>query len=151
MILTWIIATIIFLSDFLIKAYLYNNFLGQSIPVLKDVLHITVVANEGAAFGILSGHTNFLVYLGIIFILFFFYLIRKEKDRSLLFLILSGMILGGALSNLFDRIFLGFVIDYIDVKIWPVFNLSDSCISVGVGLLLWQSLRQKSKKEKMSE
>ena len=67
-------------------------------------------------------------------------MIKKYKVH--LFLIPCGLILGGAVSNLWDRIFLGFVVDYIDLRVWPVFNLSDSCITVGVGLLLWQSFKK---------
>ena len=145
--LTWILATAVFLSDFLIKTYLRINFAYQSIPVIKNIFHITVVFNEGAAFGILRGRTNFLIYLGVIFILFFFFLMKKEKEKSRLFLVVCGMILGGALSNLCDRIFFGYVIDYIDLRVWPVFNLSDSCISVGVAVLIWQSFLTKPKKQ----
>jgi signal peptidase II len=57
------------------------------------------------------------------------------------FAISYGLIIGGALSNLFDRVFLGYVVDYIDLRVWPVFNLSDSCITVGIGLLLFYSFK----------
>ncbi len=139
MTVTWIIAVLVFSSDYLIKTYLRLNFSFQSLPVIKNIFHITVVFNEGAAFGILRGKTLLLIFISIIFILIFCHILKTEKNKNLLFFIASGMILGGALSNLYDRIVFGFVIDYLDVRIWPVFNLSDTCISVGVGLLILQS------------
>jgi len=138
----WLVAAAIFWADFFIKAYLRANLAFQSIPVIKNIFHITVVFNKGAAFGILQGKTSFLIYAGVIFILAFFLIVKKEGKRGLLFMIACGLILGGALSNLYDRIFLGFVVDYLDFRIWPVFNLSDSCLNIGAVLLLWQSYKK---------
>ncbi len=135
----------VFLADYFIKGYLHSIFPFQSIPVIKNIFHITLVFNRGAAFGILQKNSVFLIYIGIIFILIFLFLIKHEKIKSRLFLIAAGLILGGALSNLGDRLFLGYVVDYIDLRIWPVFNLSDSCITVGAGLLLWDSFRRRRK------
>ncbi len=136
-------ASLIFLFDLIIKTYLWTNFPYQSIPVFDNIFHITVIFNSGAAFGILKGSPVLLTYLGLIFIGLFIFFIKKEEKKSLLFLISCGLILGGALSNLCDRIFLGFIIDYIDLRVWPVFNLSDSAITVGVAVLLIQSLWKK--------
>lgn len=145
---TWIVATVVFLADFFIKGYLRSQFPFQSIPVIKNVLHITLVFNSGAAFGILQKSTTFLIYAGIVFILLFFILMKKENKKSTLFLIACGLIVGGAFSNLWDRLYLGYVVDYIDFRIWPVFNISDACITVGAGLLLLESY-QTHKKIKM--
>ncbi len=71
---------------------------------------------------------------------------QKEKQKGLLPKLSFGLILGGALSNLFDRIFYGYVVDYIDIRIWPVFNLSDMCISIGVGLMLFYSFARSEKR-----
>lgn len=141
--IVFLIATFVFAADYIIKGLLRLNFAYQSIPVIENIFHITVIFNKGAAFGILKGANNFLVYIGVIFIIVFLIIIQKEKRKDNLFLISSGLILGGALSNLYDRIFLGYVVDYIDIRIWPVFNLSDSCITIGVGLLLIDTLRRK--------
>ena len=142
---TWIVATLIFLSDYLIKDYLRLNFSFQSIPVIKNIFHITIVFNEGAAFGILQGKTFLLIIVGIVFISIFYWILKSEKNKNLLFFIAAGMIFGGAVSNLYDRIVLGFVVDYLDFRIWPVFNLSDTCISVGAGLLILQSFLKNKK------
>ena len=132
----WLVASVVFCLDSCIKTYLRLYFAYQSIPVIRNIFHITVIFNKGAAFGILQKSGTMLVYIGILFLLIFSVFIKKEKKKNLLFLISCGMILGGAFSNLWDRIFLGFVVDYIDLRVWPVFNLSDSCITVGVALLI---------------
>lgn len=98
-----------------------------------------MVFNSGAAFGILKGSTNFLIYVGIIFILVLVMFLRKEKTKSKMLFTAYGLILGGAFSNMYDRIFLGYVVDYLDFRVWPVFNIADTCISTGVGLIFLQS------------
>lgn len=141
----FILAALVFAADFFIKNYIRTQVLSP-IPLIKNILHVTPVLNKGAAFGILQGQTVFLIYVGIVFILFFLISLTKENRRDLLFLTSSGLILGGALSNLCDRIFLGYVVDYIDIRVWPVFNLSDSCISIGVFLLFIHSFKKNGKK-----
>jgi signal peptidase II len=143
MLQTWIVATLVFLTDFVLKGYLRAKFPFSSLPIIPNVFHITLVFNRGAAFGILQEKSTFLIYAGIIFVLIFFLLMRREEEKRTLFLVACGLIIGGALSNLWDRIFLGYVVDYIDLRIWPVFNISDFSITVGVVLLLWQSYRNR--------
>lgn len=145
MVKTWVIATVVFLTDFFLKGYLRAKFPFHSIPVIKNIFHITLVFNRGAAFGILQKSTTFLIYAGIVFILLFFILMKKEKKKSTLFLIACGLIIGGAFSNLWDRLYLGYVVDYIDFRVWPVFNISDSCITIGAGLLFWESYQGRKK------
>jgi len=140
------IALIIFVSDFFIKSYLKDNFAYQSIPVIKSIFHITIVFNKGAAFGLLKGYSNILIYIGIIFIIVLFAVIKKDAKNSMLSMAALGLILGGALSNMFDRVAYGFVVDYIDFRVWPVFNLSDMCISIGVGIFMLQSFFSNGKK-----
>lgn len=148
--LTLLWAAAVFSADFLLKDYLYNNFALQSIPVIRGIFHITVIFNRGAAFGILRGRTFLLILTGIVFVLIFFILLPKEKNKNFLFRAGCGLILGGAISNLYDRIVYGFVIDYLDFRIWPVFNLSDSAITVGAAMLIFHSLRSKKHEERNS-
>ncbi|MBU2102075.1 MAG: signal peptidase II [Candidatus Omnitrophota bacterium] len=140
---TWLTAALVFLADLALKNYLRVNYAGESIPLVPNILHCTVVFNTGAAFGILQGKTTALAYTTIFFIILFLNFIKREGKGHLLFTIACGLIIGGALSNLFDRLVFGFVIDYIDIRVWPVFNLSDSCISVGAALLFLDSFRSK--------
>lgn len=142
---SWAIAVLVFTAEFFIKNHLANIPAFFSIPLIDNILYITVVFNKGAAFSILRGQTTFLIYIGIVFIAFFFILMMRERKRSVIYYISCGLVLGGALSNLYDRIFLGYVIDYIDIKIWPVFNLADSCITVGAILLFISSFRKNGK------
>ncbi|MDD3296548.1 MAG: signal peptidase II [Candidatus Omnitrophica bacterium] len=138
----WLIALSVFLADFFIKSYLCSNFAYQSFPVINKIFHITVVFNKGAAFGILNGRNNLLIYVGIVFVVLFMFMVKKEIRRSLVTSVSCGLILGGALSNLYDRVFLGFVVDYIDFRVWPVFNLSDTCITCGAILLFIYSFKK---------
>jgi signal peptidase II len=144
-ILVSLLAGLILSVDSLIKGYLRSSFYsGQSIPVIPNIFHITLVLNTGAAFGILRGKTILLVYIGLILLMaFFIFLGRDQKNKSLLVWIAGGLIVGGAVSNLWDRISLGYVVDYLDFRIWPVFNLSDACICTAAGLLMIDSFREK--------
>ncbi|MCM8773243.1 MAG: signal peptidase II [Candidatus Omnitrophica bacterium] len=137
-----LVAITIFLTDFLIKAYFKNHFAYQSIPIIKNILHITVVFNKGAAFGILRDYSSFLIYFTLIFIIILILNIRANHRRDKLDNILLGLILGGALSNFCDRIIYGFVVDYIDIRIWPVFNLSDMSISIGTLVFILRTFKK---------
>ena len=139
--ITWVTAGAVFFADYFIKRYLSGNFAFLSIPIIKNVFHITVVFNEGAAFGFLRGKTSFLIYSGVICVFLLVLFIKKRAENGVFFALSAGLVLGGALSNLFDRITLGFVIDYLDFRIWPVFNLSDSCITAGSVLLVADSFK----------
>jgi signal peptidase II len=122
--------------------------LHQSIPVIPDFFSLTYIRNAGAAFGLFSGDVGDLrsaafitISLIALSILGFFYSKTPHEDR-ILRLALS-MVTGGAIGNLIDRIRMGEVIDFLDFYIrsyhWPAFNVADSCISIGVGLLILHS------------
>ena len=109
--------------------------LHQSIPLINNILHLTYIQNTGAGFGILQGWNTILIFISLIIIgviLFHFDKIVKEKQIH----IPIALILGGAIGNLIDRIFIGFVIDFIDFRIWPAFNIADSAISIGAVWLI---------------
>jgi signal peptidase II len=143
-----LIAAFIFFVEFIIKTFLRTNLSGQSIPVIENIFHISVIFNTGAAFGMLQKQTSLLIFIGLFFIFIFFLFMKSEKNKNLVFLISCGLIAGGAVSNLYDRIFLGFVVDYIDLRVWPVFNIADSAITCGIILLFWQSFRNKERDKK---
>lgn len=122
--------------------FLVNNSLsyGQSVPVLKNIFHLTYVRNSGAGFGILQGQREFFIIITIIIISTLLIYRFKTSNNKYLNMAL-GLIIGGAIGNLIDRIRFSYVIDYLDFRIWPVFNLADSAVFVGVGILLiylWQ-------------
>ena len=120
------------LTKYLVRA---NLALGESVPE-EGPLRITYVTNTGAAFGILQGQTLFLVVTTIFglaaIVLYYLY---PPMEHGVLRVAL-GLQLGGAVGNLADRVRLGKVTDFIDVGAWPAFNVADSSIVVGVGIII---------------
>ncbi len=119
----------------------HNLKIGDSIPILKNILHITFVSNTGAAFSLFKNSTLLFVLVSIIAILIISRLIIRSINRGD-FLHNIGvnisfiLILSGALGNLIDRLNLSYVVDFIDVRIWPVFNIADISITIGTFLLV---------------
>ena len=109
---------------------------GQSIPT-TGFFRLTYVTNTRSAFGLFTDQTTMLTFasmLGIGVLLLFHY---SHQVRTIFVHACLGLQLGGAVGNLYDRIVLGYVIDFIDVGIWPVFNIADSAIVIGLlGLML---------------
>ncbi|MCM8762761.1 MAG: signal peptidase II [Candidatus Omnitrophica bacterium] len=124
-------------SKFLILKKLILN---ESVPIIKNIFHLTLIFNRGAAFGIFKNYTNFFIFTSILTIFFIIFHLRRNKviDRLTFSMIL---ILTGALGNLIDRLRFGFVIDFLDFRIWPVFNLADTMITIGALLLAFSILR----------
>ena len=108
---------------------------GQSIKVIPDIFHITLVFNNGAAFGLLKDRAAFFVLVSAFVITFIILFAWRHKGMSGLLAVSLGLILGGSLGNLVDRMTFGYVIDFFDFRVWPVFNIADSGITVGVGML----------------
>jgi len=108
---------------------------GGSIYVIPDIFHITLVFNNGAAFGLLKGRAAFFVLVSAFVITFIILFAWRHKGMSGILAVSLGFILGGALGNLVDRLTFGYVIDFFDFRVWPVFNVADSAITTGVGLL----------------
>lgn len=118
---------------------------SSSVNVIGDYVKITHVRNVGASFGLFPGNTYVLIAASSIAVLVVVYLAYRSRGRwaAMSFL---GLILGGALGNLYDRIRLGEVIDFIDIgfgsKRWPVFNVADIAVTAGVILMLLEYLRR---------
>lgn len=141
-----IIFLLVLLADQYSKLVVQQDMIvGQSIPIFHRIFHFTYVQNTGGAFGILRGRTNLFIVVSIVVILFIIYFMLKEEKKDTFIKVVFSIILGGAISNLIDRMRLGYVVDFIDFQIWPVFNIADSAISVGMVLLL---IRLFFKKEK---
>jgi signal peptidase II len=130
--------------DQITKFLVVSMFLpGQRMVFGHPFLHLTYVQNTGAAFGLFKGQQALFILMSVVVI---GYLVREFLIRSAMAeRVFWGcvLILGGAAGNLIDRLRLGYVIDFIGVGIWPLFNIADSAITVGIGLLLWHSLRRK--------
>lgn len=123
---------------------------GESFPVIARAFHITLVHNTGAAFGLFLNQTILFVVISIIAVLFtIFFLVRahlRRARRTFPFLtrFCLALILGGAIGNLIDRLRFGYVVDFLDLRIWPVFNLADGAITLGAIFLIWQQLIQRA-------
>ena len=127
--------------DQITKALVINFFdLYESVP-LFPIVNLTFVVNYGFAFGLLNNPSLNQIVVSLVILLiisYFLYLLIKTQDKVFQFTL--TLILAGALGNFLDRIFRGFVIDFIDIYIgkyhWPAFNIADSCISVGFVILI---------------
>jgi signal peptidase II len=150
-----IISLVILTLDQASKLYVDANFrLHESVPVIRDLFHLTYVRNKGAAFGILSESSvriPFFISVSIVAMLGILWYIRHIRNDQRLAIFSLSLVFSGAFGNLIDRIRLGEVIDFLDVfwqrHHWPAFNVADSAISVGVTLLfieMWREDRKKS-------
>ena len=110
--------------------------IGESFAVIKDLFHITFVKNYGISFGLFNQSQLrwlwIIVAIGAILIIFYYYI----RIESMLMLIAVSFILGGAIGNVIDRLLRGFVIDFVDFRFWPAFNIADSAITIGAALLI---------------
>ena len=112
--------------------------LNDTLPIIKDVLHITYIRNEGAAFGMLSDHRwIFMTASAIAIVALCVYLFRFSKDTKLIKIGIA-LIVSGGIGNMIDRTVLGYVVDMIDFRLinFYVFNVADACVSVGAAVLI---------------
>lgn len=122
---------------------------GSSTPVIENIFHLTLVHNTGAAFGIMKSHPYlFIIAAFLATVIITLLLIKKGKEMTFAEKISLCFIMGGTLGNLTDRLRFGYVIDFIDLRIWPVFNIADSFITIGACLLAWSIFKQARKGNK---
>jgi len=131
----------IVLTDQLLKIAVQNLMrVRESIPVWPQVFHITYVQNIGAAFGMFGGARYFFIVtaLVLLFVVALIYPRLRRRSAWLHYGVLA--MAGGTLGNLIDRIYNGAVIDYLDFRVWPVFNLADIAIVIGTFAIVYASL-----------
>jgi signal peptidase II len=143
----YIIAFLVILLDQVTKWLVVNKmYLSESITVIEDFLYITSHRNRGAAWGILQGQMWFFYIITVIVIVGIIYYIQKYARGKMLLGLSLGLMLGGAIGNFIDRVIHKEVVDFINTFIFnynfPVFNIADSALVVGVGLLMLQMLRE---------
>lgn len=140
-----ILLTFIVIIDQITKHLVIKNLHNQSISVIQNVFDITYAQNTGAAFSIFQGKGWFFLLTTplIILLLTFYFFINKHQKNFVSYPI--AMIIGGAIGNYIDRLHYGFVIDFLDFKFWPIFNIADTCIVTGTILLAIQLLLRKDK------
>ncbi|MBI2659343.1 signal peptidase II [Candidatus Woesearchaeota archaeon] len=131
------IALLIVILDQLAKFLIKQSFqLNQSIPIIKNVFHLTYITNTGSAFGLFKGLNLFFMLFSAMVIVVIFYYMKKIKENEKTMKLAAGLLLGGTIGNLIDRLLYGAVTDFIDFRIWPVFNIADSAVTISVVLLI---------------
>ena len=138
-----IISSVIFLDQLTKLLAAKFLLLNNPVPLVKNFLNLTLVHNRGAAFGLFQNQLLMFILISILAIVLIIFSL-KDKKNSLIFKICLSLILGGAIGNLIDRVRLGFVIDFLDFRVWPVFNLADSVITIAAILLTWELLFKKN-------
>ncbi|HNW39236.1 MAG TPA: signal peptidase II [Candidatus Omnitrophota bacterium] len=138
-----IVSSVILLDQ--ITKFLAVRFLQLSVPVplIKNFLNLTLVYNRGAAFGLFQNQFFWFVLVSL-FAIGLIFLNLKNKNNSIILKVSLSLILAGAIGNFIDRLRFGFVIDFIDLRVWPVFNIADSVITIAALVLTWELLFKKN-------
>ena len=150
---TYIIAVLVLIIDQVSKSLIEIFFkLNESVVVIKDFFYITVAHNTGGAWSIFSDHSYLFIIASVIAILLlikFMFGFKNNFRNNLAF----GFLFGGIFSNLADRVFLGYVRDFLDFKLfgydYPIFNIADVTIVVGVLLLVVAVIKGEDKRDKV--
>ncbi len=132
-----IIIAVVILDQIIKKAVVASMSLYESIPVIQDVFHITYIHNTGAAFSIMEGKISILILLPLVMIIaaVIFMVIMRKKGHPVMMTSVA-LVAGGGIGNLIDRVVQGYVVDYLDFRVFPIFNLADIAVCVGCGLLI---------------
>ena len=120
------------------KKYIQAHMLpGMSLPVIDNVFHITYVLNPGAAFGILENQRMFFIAIALFMLALSGYFFYRVNENFRLMRLGICLLAGGAIGNVIDRVQTGYVVDFFDFRIWPVFNVADIAIVTGVGCVVY--------------
>ncbi|GAC1310092.1 MAG: signal peptidase II [Vulcanimicrobiaceae bacterium] len=138
----WLAAVAAFVLDQSIKSGIVRSFApGESRVAIPHALYWTFVENHRGAFGLFGNQAWVLVVMALAVLAVFWFAFKDAAAQSYVVQIAFGGIVGGAIGNIVDRFHYGYVVDFIDLRWWPVFNVADSCITIGVVLLVLASLR----------
>ncbi|PCF42082.1 signal peptidase II [Staphylococcus delphini] len=153
--LSLFIALIILIGDQLTKFIIRTQMtIGESFAVLPKFLYITSHRNNGAAWGILSGKMTFFYIITVIILVALIVFYIKEAKNNMLMQIAISLLFSGALGNFIDRVSSGEVVDFIDTVIFgydfPIFNIADASLTIGVILLIIVLLKDQNQKGKVS-
>lgn len=145
-----IIAALVVAVDQIIKFFVVSNLKPVgTIKVIDGVFNLTYVENRGVAFGMFKDMRWFFVVITLLFIAAIVFYMFKQRPEGKLFYVLAGLIIGGGVGNLIDRLLYGYVIDYLSLSFFPpVCNFADYCITGGVIVLAVYILFKSAAKEK---
>lgn len=150
----FLLILLLFITDQIVKALIARYIvLNSSKEIISGFFHLVHIRNRGAIFGFFSHSGSRFVFLlltlaslAALCLVVYYFFHASPKDR--LFKVSLSLIMAGALGNFVDRIFKGYVIDFLDVSVkgwhWPSFNVADSCISIGAVLLIFIFLFKRS-------
>jgi len=146
------ITIVILLLDQITKFMIASSMkIGDSFNVIPNFLNITSHRNDGAAWGILSGKMGFFYIITIIILVVLIVFFIKEAKNNLLMQVAISLLFAGALGNFIDRVFHGEVVDFVDTYIFgynfPIFNVADSSLTIGVLLIVFALLKDMKKEE----
>jgi signal peptidase II len=146
-----LIAFCVIVLDQATKSIITHTFsVYNSLPLIKNILHLTYLQNTGAGFSMLQGQIELLIWISVIAVGFILYFYDKVKEGYELTFV--ALVLGGTIGNLIDRLRLGYVVDFIDFRIFPSFNVADSALSIGViGLVIYWFIEERKNKIKKSK
>lgn len=140
----YLIAIIWLLFDQVSKYYVMNHFvLGESLPVIQNVFHFTYIINRGAAFGMLTNQRWFFLAVALVLIIVYGMYRKQVNNGPLVLRIGSALLISGAIGNGIDRYILHGVVDFLDFRIWPIFNIADIGICIGVVCIIYYLLTSK--------
>lgn len=144
----WIFAFLEIILDQTSKFLILKNLsLGESFALINPVVYIHYIQNKGAAFGILPNFGGFFMIIASLVLALFIFFQKKILKLPKSLQVSLGFIFGGTFGNLIDRIRFGYVIDFIDLKFWPVFNLADTALTVSIIYLAIYLLKKGEHKE----
>ena len=136
----WVVFLAIVFFDQLVKYLVRTNFVpGSSNSVIGSILSFTYVNNTGISFGLLKGMNLLFIIVSFLALALFDYIYMKNRKYGTQL----AVICAGIAGNLIDRLTLGYVVDFIDFHFWPVFNLADSAISLGILWLVFMLIKNK--------
>ena len=148
----YLIAIVIILADQITKSSIIRTLaLGQTKPALGNFLVLTYTRNTGGAFSLMQGGNYLFIVVASLAIVALLFAYHKYQFRQLSMSAALSLALGGAVGNLVDRIRFGYVVDFFDFQggtghtLWPIFNVADSAISVGIVVLILRMLFAKEK------
>lgn len=140
----YLIAIIWLLFDQVSKYYVMNHFvLGESLPVIQNVFYFTYIINRGAAFGMLTNQRWFFLAVALVLIIVYGIYRKQINNGPLVLRIGSALLISGAIGNGIDRYILHGVVDFFDFRIWPIFNIADIGICIGVVCIIYYLLTSK--------
>ena len=122
------------ITKYLVRTYIPEH---ASLTVIDKILYFTHTTNTGVSFGLFKGANFVFIIISLLVLAFFVYVKKKNSKHNLQF----SLIFAGIIGNLIDRLLFGHVIDFIDFRIWPIFNIADMSISFGIiwlVLILWK-------------